>query len=76
MGNNEDRDFYTTQELACRWKLHRRTLQRWRYSGKGPRFRRLEGRVRYAASDIIAFEAEAFEQGDRLLTNSDDEVRS
>lgn len=74
MADADDREFYTTHELARRWKLDRRTLQRWRNSGKGPRFRRLEGRVRYAASDILEFEADAIENRDPVFPNSDDEV--
>lgn len=32
-----------------------RTLQAWRYFGKGPRFVRLGGAIRYLASDLDAF---------------------
>jgi len=45
-------------ELARRWKLSPRTLERWRWLGQGPRFMKLGGRVAYRLEDIEAFEAE------------------
>ena len=31
------------------------TLRRWRWAGKGPRFRKIGGAVRYALSDLQAY---------------------
>lgn len=31
------------------------TLRRWRWAGKGPRFRKIGGAVRYAPGDIDAY---------------------
>jgi hypothetical protein len=45
-------------ELARRWKISERTLERWRWLGQGPRFMKLGGRVAYRLEDIEAFEAE------------------
>ena len=45
-------------ELARRWKLSPRTLERWRWTGEGPKFVKLGGRVVYRLSDIEAFESE------------------
>jgi predicted site-specific integrase-resolvase len=45
-------------ELAARWKISPRTLERWRWSGVGPRFIKLGGRVVYRLEDIESFEAE------------------
>ncbi len=45
-------------ELARRWKLSPRTLERWRWTGEGPRFIKLGGRVVYRLEDVEAFEAE------------------
>jgi len=44
-------------ELALRWRMSERTLQRWRQAGKVPRHLRLGGRVLYPIADVLAFEA-------------------
>ncbi|MFS0738186.1 helix-turn-helix domain-containing protein [Sphingomonas sp. 1P06PA] len=44
-------------ELARRWKLSPRTLERWRWLGQGPRHLKIGGRVVYRLDDIEAFEA-------------------
>lgn len=44
-------------DLARRWKLSPRTLERWRWTGEGPLFVKLGGRVVYRLEDIEAFEA-------------------
>lgn len=44
-------------ELARRWKLSPRTLERWRWTGEGPRFVKLGGRVVYRLEDVVNFEA-------------------
>jgi len=44
-------------ELASRWRLSPRTLERWRHRGEGPRFCKIGGRVTYREEDVIAFEA-------------------
>ena len=43
-------------ELANRWRMSPRTLERWRFTGEGPQFIKLGGRVIYRLEDIIAFE--------------------
>jgi Helix-turn-helix domain len=48
----------TQNELARRWRMSERTLERWRWLGQGPRFMKLGGRVIYRLEDIEAFEAE------------------
>lgn len=45
-------------ELARRWKLSPRTLERWRWTGEGPKFVKLGGRVVYRLEDVEAFEAD------------------
>jgi len=44
-------------ELASRWRLSPRTLERWRHRGEGPRFCKIGGRVTYREEDVTAFEA-------------------
>lgn len=43
-------------ELAARWKISHRTLERWRWAQEGPRYLKLGGRVVYRITDIEAFE--------------------
>ena len=45
-------------ELAARWKISPRTLERWRWIGEGPHFLKLGGRVIYRIEDVEAFERE------------------
>jgi hypothetical protein len=46
------------RELAERWNISARSLERWRWIGEGPRFLKLGGRVVYRLEDIEAYEAE------------------
>ncbi len=43
-------------ELARRWAMSPRTLERWRWTGKGPRFLKIGKRVVYRVDDVEAFE--------------------
>jgi len=43
-------------DLANRWRMSPRTLERWRFTGEGPQFIKLGGRVVYRLEDIEAFE--------------------
>jgi hypothetical protein len=45
-------------ELARRWSISPRTLERWRWIGHGPKFLKLGGRVVYRMQDVEAYEAE------------------
>ena len=49
---------YTQIGLADRWQISPRTLEQWRWQGRGPLFLKIGGRVIYRLSDIEAFEAE------------------
>ncbi len=54
---------YLTQvELAVRWRISPRTLERWRWAGEGPRFIKIGGLVRYRLEDIEGFEAKQLRQ--------------
>jgi hypothetical protein len=44
-------------QLARRWNLSPKTLERWRWLGQGPAFLKVGGRVVYRLQDIEAFEA-------------------
>jgi hypothetical protein len=44
-------------ELSRRWGFSPRTLEGWRWFGKGPAFIKAGGKVLYRLEDIEAFEA-------------------
>ena len=48
----------TQIELAQRWRISPRTLERWRWLGQGPRYLKIGGRVVYRLEDVEAFEDE------------------
>jgi predicted site-specific integrase-resolvase len=54
----------TQKELARRWVISHRTLERWRWTGEGPDYLKLGGRVIYRLEDIMTFEAAALRRGD------------
>jgi predicted site-specific integrase-resolvase len=43
-------------ELAARWSISGRTLERWRWTGEGPVFLKIGGRVVYRLEDVLAHE--------------------
>jgi hypothetical protein len=50
--------YLTQEELAERWRMSPRSLERWRSDGFGPKWIRLRGRVLYRIEDVLAFERE------------------
>jgi hypothetical protein len=44
-------------ELANRWRISPRTLERWRWLKQGPIYLKVGGRVVYRAADVEAFES-------------------
>ena len=48
--------FISQQNLAARWGLSERTLERWRWQGKGPRYIKIGHRVRYRLEEIKHYE--------------------
>ena len=48
--------FLSEAELAERWRLSPRTLQRWRRQRKGPAFFHIGRRVLYLLRDVAEFE--------------------
>lgn len=45
-------------DLAERWSISPRTLERWRWVGQGPRYMKIGGRVVYRQEEVEAFEAQ------------------
>ena len=56
-------------ELAARLNISPRTLERWRWTGVGPRFMKVGGRVVYRLEDVEGYE-------DSQLRNSTAEISS
>lgn len=48
--------FLNEAQLASRWGMSTKTLQRWRMDGRGPRYLKLSKRVVYPIEDILDFE--------------------
>ena len=46
------------RELACRWGISPRTLERWRWLHRGPSYIRVGGRVCYRLEDVESYEAQ------------------
>ncbi|WP_420857877.1 helix-turn-helix transcriptional regulator [Marivivens marinus] len=47
----------TQAQLASRWHISPRTLEQWRWLGKGPKFLKIGARVLYDETEVEAFEA-------------------
>ena len=45
-------------DLARRWNISPRTLERWRWLGQGPRYIKIGGRVVYREEEVESFEAQ------------------
>jgi hypothetical protein len=50
-------------QLARRWSVSPRTLERWRWLREGPPFLKVGGRVLYRLEDVEAFEAGQMRRG-------------
>ncbi len=46
----------TQADLARRWRITTRTLDRWRIAETGPVWLLLNGTVRYRSEDVLTFE--------------------
>ena len=47
----------TQLDLARRWRISPRTLERWRWLGQGPAYLKLGAVIAYRLEDVEAFEA-------------------
>ena len=48
--------FLHQRDLAERWRVSPRTLERWRWLKTGPSYIKLGGKVVYAVEDVEAYE--------------------
>jgi hypothetical protein len=44
-------------ELARRWNVSPRTLERWRWLRQGPAYLKIGGRIAYRMKDVLVYEA-------------------
>lgn len=49
------RNLMTEREAADLLRIAPKTLTRWRWAGKGPRFHKIGGAVRYSETDLADF---------------------
>ena len=54
-----DRRVLSEIELATRWGISPKTLQRWRLECRGPQYLKLSKRVNYPLESVLVFEREA-----------------
>lgn len=48
--------YITQEQLAKRWQVSPRTLERQRWIGTGPKYVKVGGVVRYLSTDVIEYE--------------------
>ena len=48
------------KDLARRWSMSPKTLERWRWLGDGPPYLKIGGKVLYRIEDVEAFEKDGF----------------
>ena len=53
----------TAAELADRWRMTTRTLDRWRAKRSGPSWHVIGGRVLYLQADVFAYEDRRLRKG-------------
>jgi predicted DNA-binding transcriptional regulator AlpA len=51
--------FFTEKQLAERWNISVKAIQRWRVVGQGPRWVKLGAAVRYPLAEIERYEDQA-----------------
>jgi len=66
----------TQKELARRWCLSPRTLERWRWLNQGPVFLKIGGRVAYRLIDIEAFEQAQRQTGTGFSASATQQVHA
>jgi hypothetical protein len=53
---SNQREYFSSAELADRWRLSLQTLANWRHAGKGPPFVRVASRILYPAQAVYSLE--------------------
>lgn len=58
--------FLKQKDVARRWGISHRTLERWRVAGQGPRFVKIGAHALYRLRDVEAYEAERVRSSTRV----------
>ena len=58
--------YLTQKQLARRWSMSHRTLERWRCLSRGPVWLKIGGKVLYKIEDIMGFEISKVVRGSGL----------
>ncbi|MDH5796653.1 MAG: helix-turn-helix domain-containing protein [Anaplasmataceae bacterium] len=61
--------YLSEHELAEKWGISHRTLQRWRWLNQGPNYLKIGGHVRYRPEDVEAFEKKRLFQAEDNSNN-------
>ena len=61
--NLDEKCHLLEDELARRWRVSARTLQRWRRAGRGPAHLKFGNRIRYPRGEVEQFEARHLRKG-------------
>ena len=48
-------ELLTEKQVATKYKISKKSLQRWRWAGTGPRYLKISAAVRYRQTDLDAF---------------------
>lgn len=57
-GETSEMQHFNQIDLARRWKMSPRTLERWRWLRQGPVYIKLGGKVLYRPTDVEQYEAD------------------
>jgi len=58
-------------DLAERWNVSQRTLERWRTLRVGPPYLKLNGRVVYREQDVASYETQSLRLGESVEQRDD-----
>lgn len=53
---SNDNGVLSETQLADRWRVHPKTLQRWRCEGRGPKYLKVSKHISYPIKEVKAFE--------------------
>ena len=62
--------FLKQKDVARRWGISHRTLERWRVVGGGPRFVKIGAHALYRLRDVEAYEADRVRSSTREQTDA------
>jgi hypothetical protein len=68
--NPPDLRHFNQVQLARRWSLSPRTLERWRWLKQGPDYLKIGGRIVYRLDDVETFEANTLHRPSSHVTTS------